>query len=138
MCRDHTGAILFAWTDHYPTHNPLVAEMKVALYACHVARSLSNPKLIFEGDSFIVCKAILEANYLSEGIIADDAALIRTVLAPHSQWHWSWISHNQNQMAHPLAQWAAKNSTIGSVPVSAIPFYVCNIDWVLNPLETFF
>lgn len=38
--------------------NPLVAEMKVALFACHVAGSLSNPKLMFKGDSMIESKAL--------------------------------------------------------------------------------
>ncbi|KAB1206396.1 hypothetical protein CJ030_MR7G027596 [Morella rubra] len=53
VCRDSSGSLLAAWTDHLVSSNPLLAELSAVLLACHVAHSSTDGAVHIEGDSLI-------------------------------------------------------------------------------------
>ncbi|KAB1219795.1 hypothetical protein CJ030_MR3G005804 [Morella rubra] len=131
--RPPDGSLIHAWGGSVFTSNPLLAEIHAALSACQMVSRIGLEKVIFEGDSILCCRAICDPNFLVEGPLLGFILTIRSLLADHPGWSFSWEPRRQNQMAHLLAQWLSRCFRFGPPDPVLLPFYISAADSVDPP-----
>lgn len=133
VCRPPEGTPFQAWSDYALTSNTLLAEIRACLFACHMVHHLYLRHVIFEGDSLLCCRSILERDFLTEGPLLGYFERIRELLQSHPDWMIQWAPRRLNQMAYRLAGWMACNFRFGSIAPLSLPSFIYLAKYVEPP-----
>lgn len=68
VCRDSTGWLIEACRGEFSTNSvPLIAKTQAIILAFQAAEGFSLFRVVFEGDSLLVCRTVMDVNFPSLG-----------------------------------------------------------------------
>ena len=116
IVRDEKGAILKAWAQEDVSGSPLWAEAKAALFAVFSVKQLGFKKLILEGDSLTVLKALNSPNESHQWVIGSIVEDTLFHLSYFDCWLAIFVKRDLNFVVDNLANCAFLCNRLGPFP----------------------
>lgn len=92
------------YTERLVAMNLIVGKAFALVAAASLSRRLGWDKVLFECDSFVVCKDVLSMEssllWAASGMVDH----VRQCLEERREWKVAWVSHRCNLQAHVLAK----------------------------------
>ncbi|XP_048326706.1 uncharacterized protein LOC125421543 [Ziziphus jujuba] len=121
VARDHSGKVLELKAAQLHTDIPELAEGYDVLQGLVLAKEKGWKKIWLESDSRNVIFQLenhdsTSAHWLSEGVFAD----IQSLRNDFQEVQFTWVSREENFLAHFVSQWCLKNNFVGSIPIDSL------------------